>query len=490
MNSSAPLPSFFVRGDFSPGLGALLTVENPSDESSVRIVETASVAQVGEAIAAAREAFDHGEWRSASTAQRIAALQGMVAWLVKNKQRVEDALVLEAGLVRASPMRYAQVDWPLQHAAEVLELYRALPDFEENPLPLRERISQNGVCQSLRMYEPVGVVAAIAAYNFPFFIAIWKIFPALVTGNTVVLRPNPVTPLSSILLAEAAAAAGLPPGVFNVVVETGAAGAVLLCTDPGVDMVTFTGSSQVGKQVMAQAAPTMKRLQLELGGKSAQIYLPDALDAAALAADRVCLAHSGQGCALGTRIFVPEAEKPAVLEAMKNVLGRAVVGPADDPSTNVGPLISAAQVGRCEEFVRLAVAAGGSVVCGGKRPAHLQKGHYYEPTILDVPSNDNPAAQEEIFGPVVSVIGYRDLDHAVEMANDSVYALSGHVYGKDLPAAVAVAQRMRTGTVHVNGGILSAFASSGGWHSSGVGRERGVEGLRIYQNIKCLGVLR
>jgi aldehyde dehydrogenase (NAD+) len=256
-----------------------------------------------------------------------------------------------------------------------------------------------------------------------------------------------------------------------------------------VDMVAFTGSSAVGAQVAIQSAPTMKRLQLELGGKSAQIYLPDAMAQARAAAAMVCLAHAGQGCALGTRIFVPEAEKAAVLEAMAAAIASAaVIGDPSDPKTTIGPVISASQRDRCQRYVDLAVEAGAKVVCGGKRPASPARGFFFEPTILDAPDNRNPAAQDEIFGPVVTVIGYRDLDHAVEMANDSNFGLSGYVYGKDIRQAVDVASRIHTGTVNVNGGMASAWASSGGWKLSGVGRERGVEGLRVYQQVQVLNV--
>jgi aldehyde dehydrogenase (NAD+) len=253
-------------------------------------------------------------------------------------------------------------------------------------------------------------------------------------------------------------------------------------------MVAFTGSSGVGVQVMQQAAPTMKRLQLELGGKSAQIFLPDALDKVVPAVAGVCMAHAGQGCALGTRIFVPEARKAEVLAQLGGAFPRFKVGPTDAPDTQVGPVISAAQVARCERFVALAVEHGGRVVAGGKRPAHLAKGHYFEPTVLDVPDNGNPAAQEEIFGPVVAVIGYRDLDHAAAMANDSRYGLSGYVHGADRAEALKVAMRIKSGTVNVNAGLMSAYVSSGGQRSSGIGRERGIEGLRLYQQMTCLNI--
>lgn len=200
----------------------------------------------------------------------------------------------------------------------------------------------------------------------------------------------------------------------------------------------------------------------------------------------VCTAHAGQGCAHGTRIFVPEHAKQDVLEKMAAVFRAIRVGATDAPDTQMGPVISAAQVARCEHFVRLAVEARGRVAAGGRRSSHLSKGHFFEPTLLDLPDNRNPAAQDEIFGPVVSVIGYRDLDHAVQMANDSTYALSGYVHGNDRRLALEIAQHIRSGTVHVNTGIMSTYVSIGGFKSSGVGRERGVEGLRLYQHLGCL----
>jgi aldehyde dehydrogenase (NAD+) len=383
----------------------------------------------------------------------------------------------------------SQVQLPLKQAPEILDLFLSLPEIEENPLPLRDRISPQGqTIQSLRRYTPVGVVAAIAAYNFPFLTALWKVMPALVAGNSVILRPSPLTPLSALVFAEAAEEAELPPGVLNVVIEAGIEGAQLLTTHRDVDLIAFTGSTQVGTQVMSQAAATMKRLQLELGGKSAQIFLPDVLERVAPVVAGVCTAHAGQGCALGTRVFVPADRKSAVLEQIAAALARVKIGSAHEPDTQLGPVISAAQRARCEHFVALAVEKGARVISGGKRPAHLDKGYFFEPTVLDVPDNSNPAAQEEIFGPVVCVIGYRDLDHAVAMANDSRYGLSGYVHGLDKAQALKVGLGIRSGTVNVNAGMMSTYVSSGGQRASGIGRERGIEGLRLYQQLSCLNI--
>jgi aldehyde dehydrogenase (NAD+) len=488
---SARLPDkLYIDGRAVAGEGERFSVVSPGTEDLLAEVAGASEAQVEAAIAAARRAYDSGVWSGLPAAARAEALRKLMGYLASQRERLVDLAVREAGCPLSSGTMAAQVDTPLQQGLGCIDLFLKLPEVEENPLPLAERTPpRGGPVQSLRRYVPVGVVAGISAYNFPFYTNLWKVIPALITGNTVVLRPNPLTPLAALIFGEAAEAAGLPAGVLNVVADPGAAGGILLSTHADVDMVAFTGSSAVGKQVAVQAAGTMKRLQLELGGKSAQIYLPDAVGDAHMAAAIVCMAHAGQGCALGTRVFVPEADKAQVLQAMAAVLAKAaVIGDPADPKTTVGPVVSAAQRDRCQRYVDLAVAAGAKVVYGGKRPAAPSRGFFFEPTILDTPDNRNPAAQEEIFGPVVSVIGYRDVDHAVEMANDSVYGLSGYVYGKNPRQAVEVATRLRTGTVNVNGGLASAYASSGGWKTSGIARERGVEGLRVYQHIQGLNI--
>jgi aldehyde dehydrogenase (NAD+) len=479
----------FIGGEAVEGEGAVFTDINPGTEAVVAEIAGASAAQVEAAIAAARRASNSGVWSGLPAAARAEALRKLLAHLAERRELLVQMVVQEGGFPIGSSGLFAQVDGPLRHGLDVIELYRSLPEVEENPLPLEQRLTHTGqALQSVRRHAPLGVVAAISAYNAPFYINVWKVIPALMAGNTLVLRPSPLTPLSALIFGEAAKAAGLPPGVLNVVAEGGAEGAVALSTHRDVDMVAFTGSSAVGRQLMVQAAPTMKRLQLELGGKSAQIYLPDAMDMAAAAAAQVCLSHAGQGCVLGTRIFVPEAEKAKAMDAMANAMAGAVVGDPSDPKTTMGPVISAGQRDRCQTFVDLAVEAGARVVCGGRRPPGRDKGFFFEPTILDTPDNANPAAQEEIFGPVVSVIGYRDLDHAVEMANDSAYGLSGWIYGRDMRQASAVAARLRTGTVNVNGGLFSAYASSGGWKLSGLGRERGIEGLRVYQQVQVMNL--
>jgi aldehyde dehydrogenase (NAD+) len=478
----------YIDNEFVVGSGERLSVENPSDESEVASLAGLSLAQVESAILSARRAYDKGDWCDRPARERAVVLHKFADALARRADDITRLVVDEAGCPIKSMSMNAQLHAPLRQAHEIVDFFLTLPPVEENPLPLLDRATTGAVMQSVRRYTPVGVVAGIAAYNFPFFTALWKVVPALIAGNTVILRPSPLTPLSAMVFAEAAKEAELPPGVLNVVLEPGLQGGQLLTTHPAVDLVAFTGSSGVGVHVMQQAATTMKRVQLELGGKSAQIFLPDAVERAVPMAVSVCTSHAGQGCAIGTRLFVPEARKAEIVEQMAAALNRLRVGPARDPETQMGPVISAAQRGRCEHFVNAAVEKGGRVAAGGKRPTHLSKGYFFEPTLLDVPDNNNPAAQEEIFGPVACVIGYRDLDHAVAMANDSRYGLSGYVHGADRAASLKVALRIRSGTVNSNAGMMSTYASSGGQRMSGIGRERGLEGLRLYQQLSVLNL--
>ncbi|WP_324697110.1 aldehyde dehydrogenase family protein [Novosphingobium sp. RL4] len=473
---------------FLAGEGARFEVLDPSDESVVAVLSGLSAGQVEAGISAARAAFDSGEWPHLPMAARAAVMTRFAASLEDRADRLKDLAIREAGCPVGSTVMGAQVQAPLRMAREIIDLILRLPEIEDNPLPLHERVNAHFAVQSVKRWSPIGVVAGISAYNVPFYTALWKVVPALMAGNTVILRPNPLTPLSALVFAEAAEEAGLPQGVFNLVIEAGVEGAQALTSDPRVDMVSFTGSSAVGVEVAKQAAATLKRLVLELGGKSAQIYLPDSVDRAAMAAMSVCTSHAGQGCVLGTRVFVPQESKAEVLEAMAKLLSGVKIGAASDPATQLGPVVSAAQRARCEHFVAAAVAGGGRVVCGGKRPDGLEKGYFFEPTVLDLPDNANPAAQEEIFGPVVSVIGYRDLDHAVEMANDSRFGLSGWVHGKDKVKALEVGLKIRSGAVNVNGALASSHASGGGIKMSGLGRERGVEGLREFQIMTTLNI--
>ena len=478
----------YVDGVFVKGEGSVFQVENPSDESIVAEFAGVSAAQVDAAIGSARRAFDAGLWSGLSMKQRAEVMRRFAEALRSRADRLKELAILEAGCPVNSTVMGAQVHAPLRMTDEIIDMFLKLPELEENPLPLHERVNPYFVVQSLKKWSPLGVVSAISAYNVPFYTAFWKVVPALMAGDSVVLRPNPLTPISALIFAEAAEEAGIPRGVLNVVLEGGLDGGQLMTTDRRVDLVSFTGSCTVGVKVAQQAAPTLKRLVLELGGKSAQIFLPDAVERAAMQAFQVCTSHAGQGCVLGTRVFVPQEAKAKVLEGMAAAVANVRIGVASDPETQLGPVISAAQRARCEHFTQAAVDAGGRVVTGGKRPAHMDKGYFFEPTVLDLPDNANPAAQEEIFGPVIGVIGYRDLDQAVEMANDSQFGLSGWVHGLDKVKAVEIGSRIRSGAVNVNGAVMSSHASGGGIKMSGIGRERGLEGFRAYQQMSVLNI--
>jgi len=461
-------------------------VLNPADESHVADVASASAADAERAILEARRSFDSGAWADLPAAARARVLSEFLDRVEADRDSLVADIVAEAG----QPVFFAegtQVGSGLGLARDTIDLYLSMRHEEINQVPV-DQLTASGVSLSVRRYEPVGVVAAITPYNAAFMMAMQKIIPALLAGNSVILRPSPLTPLSSLIFGEAADAAGLPPGVLSVLVESGSAGAELLSSHPAVDMVSFTGSTAVGRLILAQAAPTVTLVALELGGKSAQIYLDDAVSRVARGAAAVVAATAGQACVAATRMLVPASRKDEVLEAVGQVYAGLKVGPPTDRSALLGPVISAAQRARCERYVAAAVEHGGRVAAGGRRPAGLDRGYYYEPTVLDVPGNDNPAARDEIFGPVLSVIGYRDIDDAVRIANDSQYGLSGQVYSADVGAAVAVARRLRTGAVNVNAGMFSAYAPSGGYKQSGLGRERGTEGIRAFQEVKHMTI--
>ena len=469
--------------------GEAFPIENPADETVVTDVSAIPLAEVGRAISEARRSFDEGVWADLPARQRASALHTRLDHIETSHDQLVASMVAEAGQPQIFAER-AQYASGMAFARNTIDLYLSLAQEEANPVPVDELVLGR-VALSIRRYEPAGVVVAITPYNGAIIMAFQKLIPALMAGNSVILRPSPLTPLSSLVFGSAAEAAGLPDGVLSVVIEQGSAGAELLSSDPAVDMVSFTGSTAVGRQILAQAAPTVKRVALELGGKSAQIYLPDALHRVAAGAAQVIVMTAGQACVAATRMLVPIESKDEVLAAVSAAYGGIKVGPPSDSSAMMGPVITSAQRERCERFVALAEENGGKVVCGGGRPADLDRGYYFEPTVLDLVDNSNPAAQEEIFGPVLSVIGYRDIDDAVRMANDSVYGLSGQVYGADPAAATSVARRIRSGAVNVNTSLFSAYAPAGGYKQSGLGRERGVDGIRAFQELKhmCIGEL-
>jgi aldehyde dehydrogenase (NAD+) len=475
----------YVAGRWVEG-DEVLAVENPADETNVAELSVTPQAEFRRAIDEARRAFDEGPWPSMSGAERAKFVHALLDHIEASADTLVPTMVAEAG----QPTMFAdavQLRSGLVFARDTIDLYLSMVHEDYNPVPVDQLVTGR-VALSVRRHEPIGVVTAITPYNAAILMAFQKLIPALMAGNTVILRPSPLTPISSLIFGAAADAAGLPPGVLSVVVEGGASGAEMLTTDPKVDMVSFTGSTNVGKQILAQAAGTVKHVALELGGKSAQIYLADAVHRAALGAMAVVYFTCGQACVAATRMLVPEDRKGEVLEAVSAAYGALKVGLPTDPTVAIGPLISAAQREKCEKYVQLAEDHGGKVFSGGGRPQGLDRGYYFEPTVLDLPNNANPAAQEEIFGPVIGVLGYKDLDDAVSIANDSPYGLSAQVYGADVAAAVAVGRRLRAGAVNVNATVFSAYAPSGGYKQSGLGRERGPDGIREFQEVKHMAI--
>jgi aldehyde dehydrogenase (NAD+) len=475
----------YVAGRWVEG-GHSFEVENPADESCLAVAGVTPLEEVRRAITEARSSFDEGIWADRPVAERARVLNVFLDHVDTARETLIDTIMGEAGQPR--PMAEgAQVTMGLALGRQTIDLYQSMQHEEANPVPVDDLV-RGRVVLSIRRNEPIGVVSAITPYNGAIIMAFQKLIPALMAGNSVILRPSPLTPLSSLVFGAAADAAGLPPGVLSIVIEEGAEGAELLTSDPAVDMVSFTGSTAVGKQILAQAAATVKRVSLELGGKSAQIYLDDAIARVGRGAMAVVAMTAGQACVAATRMLVPNSRKAEVIEAVCATYGMIKVGDPADPSNLMGPVISAAQRDRCARYIALAEEHGAKVPCGGGRPVGLDKGYYVEPTVLDLPDNTNPAARDEIFGPVIGILGYEDLDDAVRIANDTTYGLAGQVYGADVATATAVARRIRAGAVTVNNGVFSAFAAGGGYKQSGLGRERGPEGIREFQEVKHMAI--
>jgi aldehyde dehydrogenase (NAD+) len=421
-----------------------------------------------------------------SPTERAAGLARFADALRRRGADIVDRVIAEVG-IPVSIARMSQFDVPMELAEFFVERTARFERLRPLPPTLYQGRGGQILGAGVVSREPRGVVAAITPFNAPFFVNIMKVFPALGAGCSVVLKPSDLTPLQALILGEAAEDAGLPAGVLNVVTGGVDVGQVLT-THPAVDMVTFTGSEAVGALVMAQAAATVKHVVLELGGKSAMIVRHDAdVSAAAAKGATEITTFTGQGCALRTRHLVHRSRYDEYLEAASATLQRLPVGDPLDPATVVGPLISARQRARVEEYVAGAVADGCRVVHGGGRPAGLDRGFFHEPTLIADVHNGMRVAREEIFGPVGVVIPFDTDDEAVAIANDSPYGLYGSVYG-DPAASYELAMRMRTGNVSINGGVggMNPWAPFGGYKRSGIGRELGADALDEFSETKAV----
>ncbi|MGV9742126.1 aldehyde dehydrogenase [Nocardia farcinica] len=473
----------FIDGKLLPGGAGEFATVNPATEEAIGTAANGSGADMVAAIEAARTAFDRTSW-SRDHAFRVRCLEQLRTALQQRVEQVRAVTVAEAGapvMLTSGPQLegpVADLAFPTGLAASYAwetDLGTASP----MGIPTHRRVRR----------EAVGVVGAITPWNFPHQITFAKLGPALAAGNTVVLKPAPDTPwCAGVLGPIIAEETDIPPGVVNIVTSADHQLGSQLCADPRVDMVSFTGSTATGRTVMATAAATVKKTFLELGGKSAFIVLDDADLAAAvsMAAFSVCV-HAGQGCALSTRLLVPRARYDEAVQLAAATMGGMRPGDPADPRTVCGPLISARQRDRVLHYIDIARAEGGRIVVGGGRPAERERGYYVEPTLIAGLDNTATVAREEIFGPVLVVIGYEGDDEAVAIANDSPYGLSGSIYGTDPARITAVAERVRTGTLGVNGGIwYSADVPFGGYKQSGIGREMGTAGFEEYLETKLI----
>jgi aldehyde dehydrogenase (NAD+) len=458
---------------------------NPATESVIGTVADAAPEDMTRAIAAARRAFDEGSWAS-DPELRKRCLRQLHEALSKERETLRPQIVAEVG----SPimLTYAvQQDSCIDDMEWDIECIDRI-DWEYD-LPVHEFFGMTSARRVLR--EPIGVVGAITPWNFPFMLNLSKIIPALAAGNTVVLKPAPDTPWSATHIGRLAAEyTDLPAGVLNIVTsgDPAAVGEVL-STSPDVDMISFTGSTATGKRIMAKGAETLKRVFLELGGKSANIILDDADFPAQMGSGAMVCMHGGQGCAITTRMLVPRSRYDEAIDLLRAGFEAWTYGDPTDPANLQGPLINARQRERVLGLIETGKREGARLLVGGGRPAHLEKGFYVEPTLFIDVDPDSTIAQEEIFGPVLAVIPYEDDDDAVRIANNSRYGLSGAVNGTDLERAYGIAKRLRTGTVAVNGGQwFGPDSPFGGYKESGLGREHGIAGFEEYLETKTVGL--
>jgi aldehyde dehydrogenase (NAD+) len=458
---------------------------NPATEAVSGVAADASPGDIDRAIAAARRAFDETDW-SRDHALRARCIRQLQEAFQNNMEEIRRSYIAEVGCPLS--VTYGPgLDEPvksLAYYADFLEKYEWAED-----LGLGEAFGMKAHRWIER--EPVGVVGAITAWNFPHELNLKKACWALAAGCTVVLKSAPVTPWCALLLGRFIHEnTDMPPGVINVITSSDNGIGEQITVDPRVDMISFTGSTAVGRRILAVTAPFVKRTALELGGKSALVLLDDlpatAIPAIAGQAGSTICSHSGQGCAHLSRILVPKQYLAESAEALKAAMANVVVGDPTDPKTVQGPQCSAAQRERVLALIQKGIDEGSKLVCGGGRPKHLPKGYYVEPTVFIAESGDT-VAQQEFFGPVQCLIGYEDEADAVRIANDSIYGLSGGVLSADLERGKRFARRIRTGTMMINGGIwYGPEVPFGGYKCSGLGRENGRAGFEEFLEIKAL----
>ncbi|MCI0148825.1 aldehyde dehydrogenase [Paraburkholderia sediminicola] len=448
---------------------------DPSTEATHDGFILGGVEDVELAIAAARDSFDSGPWPSMAPDERGRLIARMTQYLSERRGELEEAWTLQVGAL--ATMRGRAVDNGIGHFRRAAEQARNLQI---------ERRAESPVGDAIIRQEPVGVVAAIAAWNGTLLQASSKIGPALAAGCTVVLKPAPSTPIEAIIIAECAEAAGIPPGVLNVI-HVSNMGAERLISDPRVDKVSFTGSTGIGRHIARTCGERIARYSLELGGKSAAIVLDDAdIQVVGKTLGRTITALSGQLCSMLSRVVVTRDRHDALAEAIAAEMAKVKVGSAYDPSSEMGPMALERQRLDVEEKIVKAQAEGATLAFGGKRPVHLSKGFFLEPTLFSNVSPDASLAQAEVFGPVLALIPAKNEEDAVRIANNSIYGLHGSVFTRDKDRALAIARRIRTGTFAQNGMRLDFALPFGGYKQSGVGREGGPEAIAEYLETKTI----
>jgi len=467
----------FIGGAWvKPSSDRRLDVISPVTEEVFATFAEANERDVDRAVAAAREAFDRGPWPRMTPAQRAAGLMEVAKQLRARHEELAEVWTSQVGAV-ISFTRYASAQPP--------SLFDFYAQFIQNATLVDERRRDNGGLVRV-VREPVGVVAAITPWNAPLVLLCYKVAAALAAGCTVVSKPAPETPIDTYILAECIAAAGLPPGVFNVVPAGREVGEYLV-RHPGIDKISFTGSTAAGRRIGAIAAERLTRASFELGGKSAAIVLDDAkMDDVLKSLVPFSMPITGQVCFSLTRVLVPEKRKTEVLDAYVDAVRKVKVGDPFEADTQIGPLTMSRQLDRVQGYIAKGKQEGAKMVIGGGRPAHLPKGFYVEPTVFTDVDSKMTIAQEEIFGPVVSFISYDGIDDAVAKANDTIYGLHGAVYTADAEHGYEVARRVRSGSVTVNGMIVDIKMPFGGFKQSGMGREGGIEGIDHYFETKTV----
>ncbi len=464
---------FYIDGEFvDPQSPDTLDVINPATEQPIATIALGGAADVDRAVAAARAAFE--SFSQTTKEERIELLEKVIAVYKSRIGEIARVVSLEMGAPISLAQR-AQAPAGLGHLMATLKALKAM-SFEEE------------IGSTTVVYEPVGVCAFITPWNWPLNQIAAKVAPALAAGCTMVLKPSEIAPLNAIAFAQVMHEAGVPAGVFNLVNGDGPTVGTALCVHPDIDMVSFTGSTRAGIEVAKNAAPTVKRVAQELGGKSANIFLQDADLETALARDVAGMyVNSGQSCNAGSRMLIPQERMDDAIRIAKETTEQVVVGAPGDEGTAVGPVVSETQFKKVQALIEKALEEGATLVAGGPgRPEGIESGYFVRPTVLANVTNDMTIAQEEIFGPVLTLIAYKDEDDAVRIANDTVYGLAGMVNSGDPAHARAVARRLRTGMVHVNGAPLTQDAPFGGYRQSGNGREYAGHGIREFLEAKSI----